>query len=71
MVLIPLATFYFLYYVVFDQDKKQLGWCGIMAVIAANGVIASYVVMAWNEPNQGAARTHGNNQTPLNMRKVN
>lgn len=27
----------------------MLGWSGILAVIAANLVIASYVIMAWNE----------------------
>lgn len=49
MLLVPLATFYFLYFVVFKQDQAMLGWCGIAAVIAANGVIAAYVMMAWNE----------------------
>jgi hypothetical protein len=49
MVLYPLATFYFLFYVYFEQDKAMLGWCGIAAVIVANLVIASYVRMAWNE----------------------
>jgi len=49
MVLFPLGTFYFLFYVTFKQDKAMLGWCGIAAVIAANLVIASYVHMAWNE----------------------
>jgi len=27
----------------------MLGWSGIFAVIAANLVIAAYVIMAWNE----------------------
>ncbi len=27
----------------------MLGWSGLLAVIATNCVIASYVVMAWNE----------------------
>ncbi len=49
MLLVPLATFYFLFFVIFKQDKDMLGWCGIAAVIAANGVIVSYVMMAWNE----------------------
>lgn len=49
MVLFPLGTFYFLYYVVFNQNKDMLGWCGIAAVVAANVVIAAYVMMAWEE----------------------
>ena len=49
MVLAPLATFYFLFIVVFKNNKDMLGWCGIAAVIAANLVIVSYVIMAWNE----------------------
>ncbi len=49
MVLIPLATFYFLFYLVFKQDKDKLGWCGIAAVLAVNIVIFTYVRMAWNE----------------------
>lgn len=49
MVLAPLATFYFLFYVVFKQNKDYLGWCGIAAVIAANIVIGAYVYMAWHE----------------------
>ncbi len=49
MLLIPLATFYFLFIIVFKSNKDMLGWCGIAAVIAVNGVIVSYVIMAWNE----------------------
>jgi cytochrome c oxidase subunit IV len=49
MVLAPLGTFYFLYYVIFKQNKEYLGWCGIAAVIAANIVIGLYVHMAWHE----------------------
>jgi uncharacterized membrane protein YjjB (DUF3815 family) len=49
MFFIPIATFYFMFHVVFDSDKSSLGWAGIAAVIAANLVIASYVYMAWNE----------------------
>ena len=45
----PLATFYFLFYVVFKKNKDMLGWCGIAAVIAANIVIYAYVRMAWYE----------------------
>ena len=49
MIFFPLATFYFLLYIVFDGNKDYLGWCGIGAVIAANCVIGSYVKMAWEE----------------------
>jgi hypothetical protein len=49
MVLVPLSTFYFLYYIVFQQKKDTLGICGLAAVIATNFVIAAYVIMAWNE----------------------
>lgn len=49
MVLFPLGTFYFLFYVYFKQDKDMLGWCGMAAVLAANLVIAAYVRMAWME----------------------
>lgn len=52
MVLAPLASFYFSFYVVFNQDKSKLMWCGIIAVIATNLVIASYVIMAWNEKDE-------------------
>lgn len=49
MLLLPLSTFYFLFYIVFEKNNDMLGWCGIAAVIAANLVIASYVMMAWAE----------------------
>ncbi len=50
MVLAPLAAFYFSYYIFFNQDKTKLMWCGFFAVFVVNLVIASYVIMAWNEP---------------------
>jgi len=69
MLLAPLATFYFFFYLVFKQDKDMLGWSGISAVVAANLVIASYVVMAFSEKDEedeavaarkeGAARSRG------------
>lgn len=34
----------------------MLGWCGIAAVIAANLVIAAYVLMAWAEDKQDFAQ---------------
>jgi hypothetical protein len=40
---------------VFEKDNNMLGWCGIAAVIAANLVIASYVMMAWAEDKQDFA----------------
>ena len=49
MVLIPLLVFYISFYVVFNQQKDKLMWCGLLAVFATNVVIASYVIMAWNE----------------------
>jgi cytochrome c oxidase subunit IV len=57
MVLAPLGTFYFLYYVIFKQNKEYLGWCGIAAVIAANIVIGLYVHMAWHEDDGEEKRT--------------
>lgn len=50
MVLAPLAAFYLSFYVLFKQDKSKLMWCGFLAVFVVNVVIVSYVVMAWNEP---------------------
>jgi len=49
LVLVPLGTFYFMFYMVYNEDKDLLGWCGIAAVIATNVVLVSYVLMAWNE----------------------
>jgi len=54
LVLVPLGTFYFMFYVIFNKDKDLLGWCGIAAVIATNVVLMSYVVMAWNEKREPA-----------------
>ena len=67
MILFPLGTFYFLYYIVFEKNKDMLGWCGIAAVVAANIVIFAYVWMAWNEDNDEIAdrkayqQKHSNN----------
>jgi hypothetical protein len=49
MILFPLATFYISFYIYFEQNPEMLGWSGIFAVVAANVVIAAYVIMAWNE----------------------
>lgn len=61
MLLLPLSTFYFLFYIVFEKNNDMLGWCGIAAVIAANLVIASYVLMAWAEDKVefSQKRSHG------------
>ena len=56
MILLPLSTFYFLFYFVFEKNNDMLGWCGIAAVIAANLVIAAYVLMAWAEDKQDFAQ---------------
>lgn len=45
----PIAVFYATLHGIFGGDLKMIGWCGIAAVVAANMVIVSYVVMAWNE----------------------
>mmetsp|Transcript_23577 Transcript_23577/g.40057 ORF Transcript_23577/g.40057 Transcript_23577/m.40057 type:complete len:90 (+) Transcript_23577:159-428(+) len=55
MVLFPLATFYFMFYIMFDGDRDMVGWCGIAAVVVANIVIADYVRMAWTEEDDGDA----------------
>lgn len=62
MLLLPLSTFYFLFYFVFEKDNNMLGWCGIAAVIAANLVIASYVMMAWAEDKQDFAQKKVNHK---------
>jgi hypothetical protein len=49
MILFPLVTFYFTYYIMFDGDKSMIGWSGIAAVVVANMVIADYIRMAWYE----------------------
>jgi hypothetical protein len=49
MFLIPLLTFYITWIVIYKKDKDMLGWSGLVAVLSANVVIASYVIMAWNE----------------------
>jgi len=49
MVVFPIATFYFLWMIVFDSDPLMLEWSGFGSVIAANIVIGLYVHMAWTE----------------------
>lgn len=56
MLLIPLATFYISFHIFFKQNPKMLGWSGVLAVIATNCVILSYVVMAWNEDDSGVKK---------------
>ena len=43
----------------------MLGVCGILAVIAANLVIAAYVVMAWNEDDADMKRENQNAQARI------
>jgi hypothetical protein len=57
MLFIPLATFYFMFFVVFKGDKDMLAWCGGAAVISANLVVVSYVFMAWNEDKDENSKT--------------
>ena len=49
MILFPLATFYFMWIIVFNKNLDMIGWAGISAVVAVNIVIISYVRMAWSE----------------------
>lgn len=49
MIAFPVGTFYGSYYFLFNKQESGLAWSGILAVIATNIVIASYVLMAWNE----------------------
>lgn len=49
MVIIPIAAFYASYYFLFNFREEGLAWSGVIAVLATNCVIGSYVVMAWNE----------------------
>jgi hypothetical protein len=65
MLLFPLATFYFSFYVVFKKSQAMLGVCGILAVIAANLVIAAYVVMAWNEDDAEMKKENQNAQARI------
>mmetsp|Transcript_31703 Transcript_31703/g.53490 ORF Transcript_31703/g.53490 Transcript_31703/m.53490 type:complete len:135 (+) Transcript_31703:223-627(+) len=52
MILGPILTFYFTYYVIFQQNKEMLAWCGILAVIVANAVVVAYVIMAYSEEDE-------------------
>lgn len=54
MIIFPIATFYFLWVIVFDSDVLKLEWAGLGAVIAANIVIGLYVHMAWTEEKVGS-----------------
>ena len=62
MILFPLGTFYFLFYIIFKKNKDMLGWCGIAAVIAANIVIYAYVRMAWYEDKEDSSISIKNNK---------
>jgi hypothetical protein len=58
MVLAPLSAFYISYYLIFNQRKDMLMWSGLIAVFVTNIVIAMYVVMAWNEKDDGKVKKH-------------
>ena len=70
MILFPLSTFYFLFYIVFKKNKDMLGWCGIAAVVAANIVIYAYVRMAWYEDiNEKTDEFNTNSTDKTSMKK--
>lgn len=68
MLLAPLATFYFSFYVFFQQDRDMIGWSGLLAVLAANVVIASYVMMAIKEDRADKAARR--NQQPIRRNRT-
>lgn len=74
MVLIPLGTFYFSYYVFFKMDPAMLGWSGILAVIATNCVIFAYIKMAFDEDDRyrgtGTGTGTDGSQTNNNEKKA-
>ena len=49
MFVIPIGVFYSSFYLIFNGNNDKLGYCGILAIIAVNCVIAAYVRMAWFE----------------------
>ena len=58
MIIAPIATFFFLFHVVFEADSTKLGYAGIGAVFVANIVIAAYVIMAFNEKDEDLSDRH-------------
>lgn len=46
----------------------MLGWSGIAAVIAVNCVIASYVLMAWNEKDDESSGEVNKNRNNLKLK---
>lgn len=79
MFVLPIATFYFLWVIVFDSDPTKLEWAGVGAVVAANIVICLYVYMAWTEEDDhqkttpslpAASKRVGIIKAPGNIHKV-
>ncbi|KAK9477061.1 hypothetical protein V1514DRAFT_141257 [Lipomyces japonicus] len=54
MVVVPLLTFYGTKNLVFGEERKQ--WAGLAAALAANVVVITYVVFAFNEDGGKAER---------------
>ena len=52
MIALPIGTYFFLLHIVFGGNKNMVGWSGAGAIFMCNVVIASYVVMAWNEDDE-------------------
>ena len=63
MILFPIGSFYFMHYVVFNQDQSTLGYSGIVAVFAANVVSISYAYMAYNEEDPDRKIENKSNKT--------
>mmetsp|Transcript_3356 Transcript_3356/g.4970 ORF Transcript_3356/g.4970 Transcript_3356/m.4970 type:complete len:98 (+) Transcript_3356:212-505(+) len=49
MFVIPLGVFYFCYHIAFAQKKYPENWAGAFAIVAANIVVAGYVIAAFKE----------------------
>lgn len=64
----PMFVFYFFFLIVFKENKDMLGWCGVAAVVAANMVIVSYVIMAWNEDKGSPDQKQKIQQAPAKQR---
>jgi hypothetical protein len=49
MFLLPIGVFYLCYHVVFAHKKYPENWAGAFAILAANIVVAGYVIAAFRE----------------------
>mmetsp|Transcript_19685 Transcript_19685/g.19784 ORF Transcript_19685/g.19784 Transcript_19685/m.19784 type:complete len:90 (+) Transcript_19685:288-557(+) len=63
MFALPITTFFFSHYIIFDAKLDTMGYSGILAVVAANIVIAAYVRMAWLEEQADIAQRQDNLKT--------